>query len=927
MERKMNFRSKESWYSPTAGSGRRIAVIVALLASVLVLTTSSPASAETDGCPLGTTCVSAASGGATTPVQQCNVVTEVVAGITDDEGYSGDGGEATMARLDSPHGVAVGSDGSVYIAASRNNAVRKVDPSGIIRTIAGTGAYGFAGDGGDAAAADLRYPTDVAVDANENVFIVDQGNHRIRRIDAATNVITTVVGTTAGFSGDFGSPVAAQLNQPTAIAFDSSGALWIADGTNSVIRKVDPTFSTIETVVGTPETWGYDGDGGPAGSAKLATPDDLTFGPDGYLYIADTGNHRIRRVGAGPGFPLASSSPIETVAGTGVAGWSSDDTALGTDFDLPSGVAVSPDGATLYISASNNHSVFAMNLATDAIEWLPTSVSLPARLDVTSGGQLFIADAANHRVVTTGCETQLTLTKVVDGGTANVSDFTLTANFDQLTPATYVPGATSYSCPAGTAAFGSGASLTCVRDSFPTVVCPSGATLTANGACKGVGFAGRDVSGPGDCSATEVHAVVLGADKCFPIVAQSLVCSAGTLVTTSFDEICREYVPNVSTTAPGYYTCSQGTLMNNMCAVSGSTNFTSGVTRTVSAGDFVLSESGGPSGYTASDWVCQKTDAQGASTTLTTAGPVAINEGDRATCTITNTFVGPPCGNLTATIVAVPGVLTRGTPGNDVIVGTAGRDIIRGMGGNDTICGLGGNDVLLGDDGSDAIFGGDGNDNIWAGNDDDEVHGGNGIDRIRAGAGDDLVFGGADRDVILGEAGIDVIHGEAGRDSLYGGSEDDWIDGGADTDLVRGQGGDDELFSGPSGNDRLVGGTDNDTLDARATTGSTRLIGDSGNDTFYGSEQLDRMWGGVGNDLMYAGGYHDLLRGGDGDDTIFGEAGRDVIDGGNNNDYLDGGLDNDRIYGMAGIDTCVGGHGAANFIHYLTCEYLTAAWT
>lgn len=889
----------------TAKFGAAVAIIVALLSSALVLATSSAVNAQSPDL-----------------VGTCAPLTEVVAGTTDVAGYAGDGQDATGALLDSPHGVAVGSDGSVYIAASRNNAVRKVDPSGTISTIAGTGAYSFSGDGGSGISAELAYPTDVAVDSVGNVFVVDQENHRIRKIDSS-GIITTVVGSTGGFGGDGGSPLLAELNQPTAIAFDGTGALWIADGTNSVIRRVDPTFQTIETVVGVPESWGYSGDGGPAGSAELYAPADLTFSPDGYLYIADIVNNVVRRVGTGGGAPVTSASPIVTIAGTGTAGFNSDGTALGTDFDYPRGVAVSPDGATLYIAATNNHGVFAMNLATNAIERLGVSLTLPARLDVSADGQLFIADAANHRIVKATCETQLTLTKVVTGGSAEPSDFTLSADFDALIPATYDPGIAVYTCPAGTLASGSVATLTCRRRSAPTAICSTG-TVAVNGNCKLSGIAGRTVSSPADCTADEAYAEILGVGKCYLISPMMLTCQVGVLTTTGDDEVCIEAVPATVTTSGGSFSCFEGTLTAaNMCALAMSTHFSSGVAQNVQAGEFVLSEFG-PSGYSASDWSCQIVDAQGLATTVTTAGPLVIAGGDQVTCTITNTFADSLCGGLVPTITATSGVLTRGTPGDDVIVGTESRDVINGLGGNDTICGLGGNDTILGGDGDDTILGGDGNDSVWAGAGEDEVLGGTGVDRIRAGEGDDTVFGGPDRDVILGDGGFDILHGEAGRDSLYGGTENDWIDGGEDTDLVRGQGGEDELFSGPSGNDRLVGGTEDDILDARATTGSTRMIGDSGNDTFYGSEQLDRMWGGVGNDLMYAGGYHDLLRGGTGNDEIYGQMGRDVIDGGHGDDTLFGGPDNDRLFGMHGVDRCVGEGGSANFIHYLTCEYVTA---
>lgn len=278
------------------------------------------------------------------------------------------------------------------------------------------------------------------------------------------------------------------------------------------------------------------------------------------------------------------------------------------------------------------------------------------------------------------------------------------------------------------------------------------------------------------------------------------------------------------------------------------------------------------------------------------------------------------CNGLVPNIVAVPGVTTVGSGNGDVIAGTAGPDVIVGGGGDDVICGNGGDDLIVGGTGNDTILGGDGADRIFGDLGADTIFGGAGLDRIRGGAGNDVISGGADRDVILGDAGIDTIHGDGGRDSLFGGDNGDTIDGGADTDLVRGQGGADTLRTGTSGNDRLVGGTGNDILDGRATSGSTRMLGEAGDDTFYGSEQLDRMWGHGGNDTMYGRGFSDLLRGGEGDDVMYGESGRDTLDGGNGNDYLSGGAGNgDKLVGMAGTDACDGGFGIGDFAHF-TCE-------
>ena len=165
---------------------------------------------------------------------------------------SEDGGPAVQAQLGSPSGLAVDEGGNLYIAVLSNSTLRRVDPSGNIATIAGAGRWGFSGDGGPAAQAHLNAPSDVAVDAGGNLFIADEGNHRIRRVDSS-GIITTIAGNgERGFAGDGGPAVAAQLDHPRGVAVDATGNLYIADHDNHRIRKVDPS-GTITTVAGTGE--------------------------------------------------------------------------------------------------------------------------------------------------------------------------------------------------------------------------------------------------------------------------------------------------------------------------------------------------------------------------------------------------------------------------------------------------------------------------------------------------------------------------------------------------------------------------------------------------------------------------------------------------------------------------------------------------
>src|SRR5437879_6144918 len=276
-------------------------------------------------------------------------------------GSVGDGGQATGAQLFLPMGATVDATGNLFIADTAHHRIRRVTAgTGIITTVAGTGAMGFSGDGGPAPSAQLNSPIGVAIDAAGNLFIADASNHRIRRVAAGSGIITTVAGTGAmGFSGDDGLATSAQLNSPIGVAVDAAGDLFIADAYNHRIRRVAVSTGIITTVAGTGES-GFSGDGGPATSAQVDTPTGVAIDAVGNLFIADADNHRIRRVAAGTGL-------ITTVAGTGIPGFSDDGSpATRSHLSNPTGIAIDVAG-NLFIADTESHRIRRVAVGTARI--------------------------------------------------------------------------------------------------------------------------------------------------------------------------------------------------------------------------------------------------------------------------------------------------------------------------------------------------------------------------------------------------------------------------------------------------------------------------------------------------------------------------------------------------------------------------------
>jgi trimeric autotransporter adhesin len=219
-------------------------------------------------------------------------------------GFSGDGGPAIIAKLSRPENPFFDRHGNLYFADLGNHRIRKIDSQGIITTIAGNGKIETSGDGGPATRAGLEYPNAVAVDADGNILISQYGygsdSHRIRKVDASTGLIDTIAGLGgSGLAGDTGPALSAKLQCPSHVLFDLNRNILIVDPVNDRIRRIDAHSQIINSIVGT--TKGFSGDGGPAQKAELNNPAAIAIDEYGNLYIADFVNNRVRRVDATSG--------------------------------------------------------------------------------------------------------------------------------------------------------------------------------------------------------------------------------------------------------------------------------------------------------------------------------------------------------------------------------------------------------------------------------------------------------------------------------------------------------------------------------------------------------------------------------------------------------------------------------------------------
>jgi sugar lactone lactonase YvrE len=378
-------------------------------------------------------------------------------------GHSGDGGPAVAASVNEPKNIAIGPGGHLFIADSENHVVRRVDlhtgvivtiagrsmepipgevpggvqddplpmdeddplggptqevtsrftqsrdVSGTVRFVTGTqpGAKRFSGDGGPAVEAQLNFPGAVAVDEHGHVYIADTMNHRIRKVEANSGVITTIAGTGQKRGvGDGGPAVSAALNEPVALALDRNGRLYIADQSNHRVRRLDLATGIITTVAGTGEA-AYSGDGMPGHEAALSGPSGLAVGVDGTLYIADTFNGRIRKVDVDTGV-------ISTVAGDGSEyRYQGNPDEFSTSLSRPYGIALEAD-RHLLVTDSDSHlirrwhrlkkiitrvaGIGTAGYSGDGGLPLESSLNYPFGVAVDHQGNIYIADTFNHRI-------------------------------------------------------------------------------------------------------------------------------------------------------------------------------------------------------------------------------------------------------------------------------------------------------------------------------------------------------------------------------------------------------------------------------------------------------------------------------------------------------------------------------------------------
>ena len=278
----------------------------------------------------------------------------LVAG-TGEGGYAGDGGLATDAAINQPYGLAVDTDGDMYFAQRFDPAVRKIDgQTGIISTVAGTGEFGYGGDGGPGNQALLREPNDLFLDGKGGLLIADIQDQRIRRVDLTTGIITTFAGTGEKSRSGDGKPAAeASLMGPRAVCMDSQGNTYVAEREGNGVRKISPD-GFLTTIAGAGSVFGYSGDGGPATAARWGAPKAMRCDLNDNVIVVDTENCAVRRIDARTGI-------VTTIAGGREGGEGDGGPAVDAGLGRPHGCGINADG-NLFIADTDNHRIRAVGL-------------------------------------------------------------------------------------------------------------------------------------------------------------------------------------------------------------------------------------------------------------------------------------------------------------------------------------------------------------------------------------------------------------------------------------------------------------------------------------------------------------------------------------------------------------------------------------